>query len=252
MKPRAYDVTITSGTQSWKNMTTIRNIDSSDLMMIIRREVNISARSPKLEWVTLTNTILHIANKIKNDCKDMCQLSAHTAHTIVKNIGKYRLYFRQSIYTTYDKLYRHLLTPLNLSLHICDSSEQSCIIMMIMMTSSNGNIFRVTGHLCGEFTGLRGIPSTKASDAELWCFFYMRPNKQLSKQSWGWWFETPLWSLWRHRNVAGTYGVISHWANTTWWPLQRISLAHTTSCTVWREIKTWALIQYKDVILPVW
>ena len=24
-----------------------------------------------------------------------------------------------------------------------------------MMTSSNGNIFRVTGHLCGEFTGHR-------------------------------------------------------------------------------------------------
>ena len=38
-----------------------------------------------------------------------------------------------------------------------------------MMTSSNGNIFRVTGHLCGEFTGLRWIPRTKASDAELWC-----------------------------------------------------------------------------------
>ena len=39
----------------------------------------------------------------------------------------------------------------------------------IMMTSSNGNIFRVTGHLCEEFTGLRWIPRTKASDAELWC-----------------------------------------------------------------------------------
>ena len=24
-----------------------------------------------------------------------------------------------------------------------------------MMTSSNGNLFRVTGHLCGEFTGPR-------------------------------------------------------------------------------------------------
>ena len=36
-----------------------------------------------------------------------------------------------------------------------------------MMTSSNGNIFRVTGHLCGEFTGFRWIPLTKASDAEL-------------------------------------------------------------------------------------
>ena len=39
-----------------------------------------------------------------------------------------------------------------------------------MMTSSNGNIFRVTGHLCGEFTGPRWIPRTMASNAELWCF----------------------------------------------------------------------------------
>ena len=36
-----------------------------------------------------------------------------------------------------------------------------------MMTSSNGTIFRVTGSLCGEFTGHRSIPRTKASDAEL-------------------------------------------------------------------------------------
>ena len=45
-----------------------------------------------------------------------------------------------------------------------------------MMTSSNGNIFRVTGHLCGEFTGLRWIPRTKASDAELWCFLWCAPE----------------------------------------------------------------------------
>ena len=38
---------------------------------------------------------------------------------------------------------------------------------VVMMTSWNGNIFRVTGHLCGEFTGPRWIPRTKASDAEL-------------------------------------------------------------------------------------
>ena len=42
----------------------------------------------------------------------------------------------------------------------------------LMMTSSNGNIFRVTCHLCGEFTGHRWIPRTKASDAELWCFLW--------------------------------------------------------------------------------
>ena len=41
-----------------------------------------------------------------------------------------------------------------------------------MMTSSNGYIFRVTGHLCGEFTVPRWIPHTKASDSELWCFLW--------------------------------------------------------------------------------
>ena len=30
-----------------------------------------------------------------------------------------------------------------------------------------------------------------------------RLNKRLSKQPWGWWFETPAWSLWRHRNDNG-------------------------------------------------
>ena len=41
-----------------------------------------------------------------------------------------------------------------------------------MMTSSNENIFRVTGPLCGKFTGHRWIPLTKASDAGLWCFLW--------------------------------------------------------------------------------
>ena len=45
-----------------------------------------------------------------------------------------------------------------------------------MMTSPNGNIFRVTGHLCGEFPGPPWIPHTKASDAELWCFLWSGPE----------------------------------------------------------------------------
>ena len=36
-----------------------------------------------------------------------------------------------------------------------------------MMTSSNGNIFRVTGILCWESTGHQWIPIIKATDAEL-------------------------------------------------------------------------------------
>ena len=80
-----------------------------------------------------------------------------------------------------------------------------------MMTSSNGNIFRVTGHLCGEFTGPRWIPHTKASDAELWCFFDLRPNKRLSKQPWCWWFATPSWSLWRQCNVRSSLMMCLLW-----------------------------------------
>ena len=61
--------------------------------------------------------------------------------------------------------------------------------------------WRVTGPLCGEFTGHRWIPLTKASDVELCCFLWSALNKLLSKQSWGWWFETPSRSLWRYCNV---------------------------------------------------
>ena len=46
---------------------------------------------------------------------------------------------------------------------------------IIMMTSSNGSIFCVTGPLCGDFTGHQWIPHTKASDAELWCFLWSVP-----------------------------------------------------------------------------
>ena len=46
----------------------------------------------------------------------------------------------------------------------------------------------------GEFPAQR--PVTRSFDV----FFDLRLNKRLSKQSWGWWFETLSRSLWRHRN----------------------------------------------------
>ena len=33
-------------------------------------------------------------------------------------------------------------------------------------------------------------------------FFDQRPNKRLSKQSWGWWFEMQSLLFWRHCNVS--------------------------------------------------
>ena len=46
----------------------------------------------------------------------------------------------------------------------------------------------------GEFPTQR--PVTRSFDI----YFELRPNKRLSKQSWGWWFETPSRPLCRHRN----------------------------------------------------
>ena len=76
-----------------------------------------------------------------------------------------------------------------------DISEKNRGIIL-MMTSSNGNIFRVTGPLCGEFTGPGEFPIKGQWRGALMVFFYLRLNKGLSKQPWDWWFETPSWSLW--------------------------------------------------------
>ena len=83
------------------------------------------------------------------------------------------------------------------------------ILTSYMMTWSNGNVFRVTGPLCGEFTAPRWIPRLKASDAEPWCFFDLGPNKRLSKQSIRRWFETPSRQLWRHSQVCDSQGPLS-------------------------------------------
>ena len=61
------------------------------------------------------------------------------------------------------------------------------------MTSSNGNIFRVTGPLCGDFTGPGEFPTQRPVTRSFDVFFDLRLNKRLSKQPWGWW-------LWRHCN----------------------------------------------------
>ena len=71
-----------------------------------------------------------------------------------------------------------------------------------MMTSSNGNIFRVTGHLCGEFIVPGEFPIQRPVTRNFNVFFDLRLNKRLSKQSWGWWFEMLSRPLWRHRNVS--------------------------------------------------
>ena len=82
---------------------------------------------------------------------------------------------------------------------------------MIMMASSNGNIFRVTGPLCGQFAGHRQIPLTKASDAELCCFLWSAPWIN------GWVNDGEADDLRRHRVH---YDVIV--INTIWEPASQV------------------------------
>ena len=57
------------------------------------------------------------------------------------------------------------------------------------------------------------FPSQRPVTRNFDVFFDLRLNKQLSKQSWGWWFETPWRSLWHHvmkcrRFAAKTFNII--------------------------------------------
>ena len=78
------------------------------------------------------------------------------------------------------------------------------------MTSSHGSswwrhqmeIFSALLAICAENSPVPGeFPAQRPVMRSFDVFFDLRPNKRLSKQSWGWWSETPSSSLWRHRNV---------------------------------------------------
>ena len=77
---------------------------------------------------------------------------------------------------------------------VAPKKDVSYIARNHVMTSSNGNIFRVTGHLCREFLAQR--PVTKGFAV----FFELNRHKQLLKQSLGRWYETPSRLLWRRCN----------------------------------------------------
>ena len=71
-----------------------------------------------------------------------------------------------------------------------------------MMTSSNGNIFYVTGPLWGNSPVTGEFPSQRPVMWSFDVFFNLRLNKRVSKQLRPWWFETPSCSLWRHCNES--------------------------------------------------
>ena len=131
-----------------------------------------------------------------------------------KPLSKWMIFFiNHTLKTRLNWKYRN--NPLSI-----DEIELKAIIcnLLSMMTSSNGNIFHVTGPLCGEFTGPGEIPTQRPVRRNFDVLFDLRLNKRLSKQPWGWWFETPSWSLWRQRNAILSREEISYLSNyATYW-----------------------------------
>ena len=110
-----------------------------------------------------------------------------------------------------------------------------------MMMSSNWNIFRVTGPLCGEFTDPGEFPTQRPVTRSFDVYFDLRLNKRLCKQSWGWWFQTLLCPLWRHSNVMPL--LQAHWNS-------RLPTVHILCCCLiitW-FVMPWPCIQHLNTL----
>ena len=62
-------------------------------------------------------------------------------------------------------------------------------------------IFSALLAICAGNSPVTGEPPSQSPvTRNIDVFFILRLNKRLSKQSWGWWFETPSRPFWRHSN----------------------------------------------------
>ena len=80
----------------------------------------------------------------------------------------------------------------------CDSKVELSTWWRHQMETFPGFLVFCAGN--SQVTG--DFPAQRPVMRSFYVFFDLRLNKQLSKQSWSWWFDTPLRPLWRHSNVT--------------------------------------------------
>ena len=94
---------------------------------------------------------------------------------------------KENIKATYDWLI--------LSLNFTDSLSYAS-----WWRHQTGNLFALLAICAGNLPVTGEFPAQKPVTWSFDVFFDLRLNERLSKQSWGWWFETPLRPLWRQSN----------------------------------------------------
>ena len=71
--------------------------------------------------------------------------------------------------------------------------------------------------ICAENSPVPGeFPTQRPVTLSVDVYFDLRPNKRLSKETWGWWFETPSRPLWRHRNERAVMGECAYFVTSCW------------------------------------
>ena len=121
--------------------------------------------------------------------------------------------------------------------------ERTMQLWKSMMTSSNGSILRVTGPLCGEFTGPGEFPAQRPVTRSFDVFFDLRLNKRLSKQPWGWWFETSSGSLWCHCNALKD--------KDKWWRHDMEALFCISTAPSWGD-RSSVISTYNGPVIQFW
>ena len=111
-----------------------------------------------------------------------------------------------------DEIFTIFTCPLEdlLALHVCCG-----IAMMTSLNAINGNISASLAICVGNSPVTGEFPTQKPVTRSFDAFFHLRLNKQLSKQSWGWWFETLSRPVWRHCNasVKAQWPLLLTWFN---------------------------------------
>ena len=131
----------------------------SDILMVFERQLFFEWLYLKpVDCVPTTDTQYTWHNGLSGRCKNACELVNQS------DVKMFRLF----------------------SSYISQFISKVFLWNFSMMTSPNWNIFRVTDHLCGEFTGPGEFPSQRPVTRRFDVSFDIR----LGKQSWGWWLET--------------------------------------------------------------
>ena len=86
-----------------------------------------------------------------------------------------------------------------------------------MMTTSIGNISALLALCAGNSPVTGEFPSQRPVRRSFDVFFDLRLNQRLSKQTQGWWFETPSYLLWRHCNGCFRFGCVT-FTSIRWFP----------------------------------